>query len=99
MRIHWLFHWLIFSVIRFIDGMIPIRFFIPLFALTFLLVIPTYYFIEQPFQRFKSRATIVFSAFFVTNGLVLCLLFLLTGIESLGIPPVSTILKGSIPYA
>ena len=85
----YLWHWPIFSITRFIGGAtIPTQFFIPLFALIFLLAILTYHFVEKPFQRSTSRATIVFPTFTVMNALVLCLLFSLTGIETLGIPPV-----------
>ncbi|MBP9742044.1 MAG: acyltransferase [Burkholderiales bacterium] len=84
----YLWHWLVFSVTRYIaDEVIPIQLFIPLFALIFLLAILTYYFVEQPFQRSKSGAFMVFPVFIVTNMMVLCLLFSLTGIEALGLSP------------
>src|SRR3990167_693515 len=84
----YLWHWLVFSVTRFIEGdVIPVGLFIPLFVLTFLLSTLSYYFVEQPFQRSKAKASKVFSAFIITNILTLCLLFSFTGIEALGIPP------------
>lgn len=85
----YLWHWPVLSITRFIEGeTIPTQFFIPLFALIFLLATLTYYFVEQPFQRSPSSAAIVFSMFAVVNALALCLLFSLTGIAALGIPPV-----------
>ncbi|MDA0910431.1 MAG: acyltransferase family protein [Proteobacteria bacterium] len=84
----YLWHWLVFSVTRFMEGdIIPTRLFIPLFALIFLLSILTYYLVEQPFQRSSAGAFTVFPVFIMTNVLALCLLFSLTGVEALGIPP------------
>lgn len=85
----YLWHWPIFSVTRFFIGtVIPTQLFIPLLTLIFLLAILTYYFIEQPFQRSPSRVTKILLTFTVMNGLTLCLLFSLTGVEALGIPPI-----------
>lgn len=85
----YLWHWPVFSVTRFILGTeIPTLFFIPLLVLIFLLSILTYYFIEKPFQKFHIRASKVFLSFILTNGLFFCLLFSLTGVEALGIPPI-----------
>ena len=60
----YLWHWLVFSVTRFVYGaVLPVSFFLPLVAVIFLLSAFTYYFVEQPCQQAKVKTHRVFTIF------------------------------------
>lgn len=86
----YLWHWPLFSVLRFVSGQsdLPLSWAPAVFGLTFCLSVATYYFVEQPFQSGTAQPARVAGGFLAVNFVAVTVLVLMTGNESLKIPPV-----------